>query len=120
MPKHQIVWAVSCHCGLGGVIGMHYFSQMTWPVGFFIFSQLPNHLHYSLMGPLYQPVHLGMGVCGLQLLYTEEFAHLTNNLACGLHHDYLEAGPGLQRLRCNPDTNTWQLSLQSGQGSHMP
>ena len=79
-PTHQIAWAVPHDCGLGGVTGMHYFSQMTWPVGFFIFFQLPNHLHDSLMGPLYQPIHLGVIGCGSQLLHTEEFAHLTNNV----------------------------------------
>ena len=29
---------------------MHYFSQMTWPFGFFIFSQLPDHLHNEFDG----------------------------------------------------------------------
>ena len=31
----------------------------------FIFSQLPNHLHNSLMGPLYELVHLGVVGHGL-------------------------------------------------------
>ena len=81
MSKHQIVWAVPHHFGLGGVIGMHYFSQMAWPVSFIIFSQLPNHPHDSLMGPLYQPIHLRVIGHGSQLLHAEEFAHLTNNVA---------------------------------------
>ena len=60
---------------------MHYFSKVTWPVGFFIFSKLPNHLHDSLMRSLYQPICLGVIGHGPQLLYSEEFAHLTNNVA---------------------------------------
>ena len=79
--KHQIVWVIPCHSGLGGIIGMHYFGQMAQPVGFFIFSQLPNHLHDSLMGPLHQPFHLGVMGDGLQFLHAEEFAHLANNAA---------------------------------------
>ena len=70
---------------MGGIIGMHYFHQMTWPIGFFIFSQLPNHPHDSLKGPLYQPIHLGVIGHGLQLLHTKEFAHLTNNVAHEVH-----------------------------------
>ena len=81
MPKHQIVWAVLHHCRLGGVVGLHYYSQMTWPVRFFIFSQLPNHLHDILMGLLHQPIHLGVIRHGSQLLHAEEFAHLTSNAA---------------------------------------
>ena len=77
--KHQIVWAIPSHCRLGGIIGVHYFHQMTWLVGFFIFSQLPNHPHDSLMGPLYQPIHLGVIGHGSQLLHAEEFAQLTNS-----------------------------------------
>ena len=55
-----MVWAVPSHCRLGGVTAMHYFCQMTWPVGFFIFFQLPNHLHDSLMGSFYQLICLGV------------------------------------------------------------
>ena len=47
----------------------------------FIFSQLPNHPHDSLMGPLYQPIHLGVIGHGSQLLHAEEFAQLTNSVA---------------------------------------
>ena len=43
--EHQVVWTVPSNCGLGGIIGKCYFSQMRWPVGFFVFSQLPNHVH---------------------------------------------------------------------------
>ena len=85
-PKHQIVWAVPHHSGSGGIIGIHYFSQMTWPVSFFIFSQLPNHLHNSLIGPLYQPIHLGDGRAWFDsILHTEKFTHLTNDVAHEVH-----------------------------------
>ena len=33
----------------GGIVGMHYFSHMSWPVGFFVFTQLPDHLHNGLI-----------------------------------------------------------------------
>ena len=32
--EHPIVWTVPSNYGLGGIIGMCYFSQMRWPVGF--------------------------------------------------------------------------------------
>ena len=47
--KHQIVWTVPGNCRLGGIVGVHYFSQMKWPVGFFVFSQLPDHVHNCLV-----------------------------------------------------------------------
>ena len=49
MSEHQIVWTVPGNCGMGGIIGVHYFSQMRWPVGFLIFSQLSNHVHNHLV-----------------------------------------------------------------------
>ena len=49
LSKHQIVWTISGNCRLGGIIGVHYFSQMRWPVGFFVFSQLPDHAHNHLV-----------------------------------------------------------------------
>ena len=56
--EHQAVWTIPGNCGLGGIIGMHYFGQMRWPVGFFVFSQLPNHVHNCLVQSLYQPISL--------------------------------------------------------------
>ena len=73
------MWAVPHHGRSGGIIGMHYFSQMTWPIGFFTFSQVPNHAHDSLMRPLYQPICLQVVGHGLQLLHDDEFTHLANN-----------------------------------------
>ena len=49
LSKHQIVWTVPSNCRTVGIIGMHYFSQMRWPVSFFVFSQLLDHLHYCLV-----------------------------------------------------------------------
>ena len=49
LSEHQIVWTVPGNCRTGGIIGMHYFSQMRCPVSFFVFSQLPNHLHYHVV-----------------------------------------------------------------------
>ena len=73
------MWAVSHHGRLGGIVGVHYLSQVTWPVSFSIFSQLPNHPYNGLMRPLHQPICLGMVRRGLQLLHAEEFTHLINN-----------------------------------------
>ena len=58
--KHQIVWTVPSNCGLGGIIGMCYFSQMRWPVSFFVFSQLPDHAHNCLVQSLYPAILLGV------------------------------------------------------------
>ena len=40
--EHQIVWTVPGNCGSGGIIGVHYFSQMRWSVGFF--AQFLNYI----------------------------------------------------------------------------
>ena len=55
LSKHQIVWTVPSNWKLGGIIGVHYFSQMRWPIGFIVFSQLPNHVHNHLVQSLYKP-----------------------------------------------------------------
>ena len=64
--KHQIVWTVTSNCRSGGIISMHYFSQMRWPVSFLVFSQLSNYVHNHLVQSLYQPVSLGVVGCDLQ------------------------------------------------------
>ena len=56
--EHQIVWTVPGNCRMGGIRGMHYFSQMRWPVSVFVFFQLPDHLHNCLVQSLYQPISL--------------------------------------------------------------
>ena len=58
--ENQIVWTVPSNCRLGGIIIMCYFSQMRWPVGFFVFSQLSYHVHNCLVQSLYQPICLGV------------------------------------------------------------
>ena len=47
--EHQIVGTVPGNCRMGGIIGICYFSQMRWPVGFFVFSQLPDDAHNCLV-----------------------------------------------------------------------
>ena len=37
MSEQQVVWNIPGNCGSGGIIGVHYFSQMRWPVGFIFF-----------------------------------------------------------------------------------
>ena len=75
------MWTIPSHSRLGGIVGMCYFSQMSWPVNLFVFSQLSNHPHNGLMSPVHQPIHLGMVRHGLQLIHTEEFTHLINDAA---------------------------------------
>ena len=51
---------------------------MRWPVGFFVFSQLPDHVHNHLVQSLYQPISLGVVGCGLQSFYAKNLAHFLN------------------------------------------
>ena len=66
--EYQIVWTIPDNCGTDGIIGVHYFSQMTWPVGFFVFFQLPKHVHNHLVQSLYQPISLWVVGCRPQSL----------------------------------------------------
>ena len=79
------MWTIPHHGRLGSIVGMHYFSKMSWLVNLFLFSQLPDHLHNGLMRPLHQPIHLGVVRCGSQLLHAEEFTHLINDAAHKVH-----------------------------------
>ena len=76
--EHQIVWTIPGNCRTGGIIGMCYFSQMGWPVSFFVFSQLPNHVHNCLVQSLYQPISLGVVGHGPQSFYAKDLAHFLN------------------------------------------
>ena len=78
LSKHQIVWTVLSNCRLGGIIGVCYFSQMRWPVGFFVFFQLPNHAHNHLVQSLYQQVCLGVVGHGLQSFDAKDLAQFLN------------------------------------------
>ena len=69
------------HGRAGGIVGMHYLSQVSWPVSLFIFTQLPNHSHYGLVQSLNQPISLWVVRCGLQFLYTEDLAHFIDAAA---------------------------------------
>ena len=60
---------------------MHYFGHMSWPVGLFGLSQLPNHLHNGLMRPLHQPICLGVVRHGPQFPHAKEVTHLINDVA---------------------------------------
>ena len=58
---------------------MHYFSQMRWPVGFLVFSLLPNHVHNHLVQSLYQPICLGVVGHSPQTLDAKDLAQFLNN-----------------------------------------
>ena len=75
------MWTIPHHSGLGGIVGVHYFSHVSWPVSLFVFSQLPDHLHYGLVWPLHLPICLGVVRHGLQFLHAQEVTHLINAAA---------------------------------------
>ena len=75
------MWTLPNHGRSGGIVGIHYFSQISWPVSLFVLSQLPDHWHNGLMWPLHQPIHLGMVRHGPQFPHTEEVTHLVNDAA---------------------------------------
>ena len=79
LSKHQIMWTVPSNCRSGSIVGMCYFSQMRWPVGFLVFSQLPNHVHNCLVQSLYQPVCLGVVGHSLQSLHAKDPAEFLND-----------------------------------------
>ena len=74
LPEHYIMWTVTGHSRAGGIVGVHYFSQVPWPVSFFVFAQLPSHSHYSLVWSLHQPISLWVVGHGLQLLPAKDLA----------------------------------------------
>ena len=78
MSKHQVVWTIPSNCRLGGILGVHYFSQMRWSVSFFVFSQLLNHVHNHLVQSLYQPISLGVVGHGLQSFHAKDPAQFLN------------------------------------------
>ena len=82
MSKHQIVWTIPSNCRTGGIKGVHYFSQMRWPVGFLIFSQLPSHGHNHLVQSLYQTISLWVVEHGPQSFYAKDLAHFLNHTTC--------------------------------------
>ena len=75
------MWTIPGQGGVGGIVGMHYLSQVSWPVGLFVFAQLPDHSHYGLVWSLHQPISLWVVRCGLQFLHAEDLAHFTDDTA---------------------------------------
>ena len=74
-----IMWTVPSNCRLGSIVGMHYFSQMRWPVSFLVCHQLPNHAHNCLVHCLYQPICLWVVGCSPQSLDTKDLAQFLND-----------------------------------------
>ena len=77
--KHQIVWTIPSYHGMGGIIGICYFSQMIWPVSFLIFSQLPDHAYNHLVHYLYQAIGLWVVGHGPQSFDAKDLAHFLNH-----------------------------------------
>ena len=75
------MWTIPGHRGVGGIVGMHYLSQVLWPVALFVFAQLPNHSHYGLVQSLYQLISLQVVRCGPQFCHTEDLAHFIDDTA---------------------------------------
>ena len=73
------MWTIPGNCGSGGILGVCYFSQMRWPVGFLVFSQLPDHVHNCLVQSLYQPIHLGVVQHGPWSFDAKDLAQFLNN-----------------------------------------
>ena len=73
------MWTVPSNCGSVSIVGMCYFSQMRWPVGFLVFSQLPNHAHNCLVLSLYQPICLGVVGHSPKSFDAKDLAQLLNN-----------------------------------------
>ena len=79
MSEHQIVWTLLGYCRTEGIIGMYYFSQMRWPVGFLTFSQLPDHVYNHLVQSLYQAIGLWVVGHSLQTFDAKDLAHFLNH-----------------------------------------
>ena len=79
--QRPIMWTILSHNRAGGIVGMHYFSQVSQPVSFVVFVQLPNHSHYSLAQSLHQPISLWVVGHDLQLLHAKDLAHFINYTA---------------------------------------
>ena len=75
------MWAIPSHGRAGGIVGMYYLSQVSWPGGFFVFAQLPNHFHYSLVLSLHQPISLWVVRHGPQFLHAKDLAHFIDYTA---------------------------------------
>ena len=87
------MWAVPSHSRLGGIVGMHYLSQMTWPVSFLSSPSFP-FIHIMVWWVLStSPFVWGVIRCGSLLLHAKEFTHLINNAAHEVH-TLITQGPG--------------------------
>ena len=66
---------------MGGIVGMLYFSQVSWPVSLVVFAQLPDHSHYGLVQSLNQPISLWVVGHGSQFLHAKDLAHFVDDTA---------------------------------------
>ena len=79
MSKHQIVWTIPGYCGVGGIIGMHYFSRMRWPLSFHYLLQVPSYAYNHLVQCLYQAICFWVVGHGLQSFDAKDLAHFLNH-----------------------------------------
>ena len=92
-----------------GIVGVNYFSQMSWPVGLFVFSQLPNHLHNGLMRPLQPACSFGDSTGMVYNFFMLRSLNISSMMLLIKLSSLItqESWQGPQRLRCNPDAGTW-------------
>ena len=67
--------------GAVSIVGVHYLSQVSWPVGLFALTQLTNHSHCGLVWSLNQPISLWVVRHGLQFLHSKDLAHFISDTA---------------------------------------
>ena len=75
------MWTIPHHGKSGGIEGLQYLYQVSWPVGLFVLSKFPNHLHYGFMWSLHQPISFRVVWHGLQFLNAEEHTQFVNDAA---------------------------------------
>ena len=72
---------IPSHGRVGAIVGVHYLSQVSWPVSLFVFAPLPDHSHYGLVWSLNQPISLWVVRHGLQFPHAEDLAHFIDDTA---------------------------------------
>ena len=105
------MWTIPNHGGSVCIVGLHYFSQVSWPLSFFVFSQLTDQSHYGLMWSLHQPIHLWVVQHGPQFPHAEKHTHFINDAA------HKVSTPISQEPGWGPED--WDVTLIQKLGDHL-